>query len=77
MCHLDCDIGELLDQYNGIQDSFEHELEALRPFAADGFVRIDGSRIVVEESGRPYLRLIASTFDTYLTNSHTRHSVAV
>jgi len=77
MCHLDCDIGELLDQYNGIQESFGHELEALRPFTADGFVRIDGNRIVVEESGRPYLRLIASTFDAYLHNPHVRHSVAV
>jgi oxygen-independent coproporphyrinogen-3 oxidase len=77
MCHLDCDIGELLDEYNGIQDSFEQELEALLPFAADGFVRIDGNRIIVEEEGRPYLRLIASTFDAYLLNSHVRHSVAV
>ena len=49
----------------------------MRPFTADGFVRIDGNRIVVEESGRPYLRLIASTFDAYLPNSHVRHSIAV
>ena len=25
MCHLDCDIGELRDQYNGIQELLEHE----------------------------------------------------
>jgi oxygen-independent coproporphyrinogen-3 oxidase len=77
MCHLDCDIGELLDEHNGVQESFEHEFEALLPFSADGFVRIDGNRIIVEESGRPYLRLIASTFDAYLPNSHVRHSIAV
>lgn len=77
MCHLDCDIGELLDEYNEVQESFEDELEALLPFVADGFVRINGNRIIVEEDGRPYLRLIASTFDAYLPNSHVRHSVAV
>jgi oxygen-independent coproporphyrinogen-3 oxidase len=47
------------------------------PFAADGFVRINGNRIIVEEGGRPYLRLIASKFDAYLPNSQVRHSVAV
>jgi oxygen-independent coproporphyrinogen-3 oxidase len=77
MCHLDCDIGELQDQYNETRESFEQELEALGPFTADGLVRIDGSRVTVEEGGRPYLRLIASTFDAYLPNSHVRHSVAV
>jgi oxygen-independent coproporphyrinogen-3 oxidase len=77
MCHLDCDIGELLDEYNGIPESFEHELDALQPFVADGFVRVNDNRIIVEERGRPYLRLIASTFDAYLPNSHVRHSVAV
>jgi oxygen-independent coproporphyrinogen III oxidase len=77
MCHLECDIGEILDEYNGIQDLFEQELEALLPFVADGFLRIDGNRIIVEESGRPYLRLIASTFDAYLHNPHVRHSIAV
>jgi oxygen-independent coproporphyrinogen-3 oxidase len=77
MCHLACDIGVLLDEYNHSQESFEQEFEALLPFVADGFVRIDGNRITVDERGRPYLRLIAATFDDYLANSRARHSVAV
>jgi oxygen-independent coproporphyrinogen III oxidase len=77
MCHLDCDIGEILDEHNDIQDSFEREFEALMPFVSDGFVQIDGHRIIVDESGRRYLRLIASTFDAYLLNFYARHSVAV
>lgn len=77
MCHLDCDIGALVNEYNGLQEPFEHELEALLPFAADGLVRIDGNRIIVEERGRPYLRLIASTFDVYLPTSQVRHSIGV
>jgi oxygen-independent coproporphyrinogen-3 oxidase len=77
MCHLACDIGVLLDEYNHSQESFEQEFEALLPFVADGFVRIDGNRITVDGRGRPYLRLIAATFDQYLANSRARHSVAV
>ena len=77
MCHLACDIGVLLDEYNHSQESFEQEFEDLLPFVADGFVRIDGNRVVVDERGRPYLRLIAATFDSYLANSRARHSVAV
>jgi oxygen-independent coproporphyrinogen-3 oxidase len=77
MCHLACNIDELLNEYNCVQESFEQEIETLRPFAADGLVKIDGNRISVAESGRPYLRLIAAAFDAYLPNSHARHSVAV
>jgi oxygen-independent coproporphyrinogen-3 oxidase len=77
MCHLFCDVGALVDEYNHSQDSFEQEFEDLLPFVTDGFVRIDGNRITVNECGRPYLRLIAATFDGYLGNSRARHSVAV
>ena len=77
MCHLTCDIGVLVDEYNHSQESFEQEFEDLLPFVTDGFVRIDGNRITVNECGRPYLRLIAATFDGYLGNSRARHSVAV
>lgn len=77
MCHLECDIGEVLDEHNDIKDSFEQEFEALLPFVDEGFVRLDGSRVIVEERGRLNLRLIASVFDAYLPNSRVRHSVAV
>jgi len=77
MCHLSCDVGAVLDEYNHGQESFEREFQALLPFVADGYVRIEGNRISVYECGRPYLRLIAATFDEYLPNSHARHSVAV
>jgi oxygen-independent coproporphyrinogen-3 oxidase len=59
------------------RESFDREIEALQPFVAEGFARIDGCRVKVKESGRPYLRLIAATFDAYLPDSHARHSVAV
>ncbi|HXF88240.1 MAG TPA: oxygen-independent coproporphyrinogen III oxidase [Xanthobacteraceae bacterium] len=77
MCYLDCEVGQLAMQHDLRADAFDQEIESLRPFEADGLVRIDGRRIAVEEKGRPYLRLIAAAFDTYLTDSGARHSIAV
>lgn len=79
MCNLECSIDDVIDQVagDGEHESFEREIEALQPFVADGFVRTDGRRVMVHESGRPYLRLIAAVFDAYLPGSHARHSLAV
>jgi oxygen-independent coproporphyrinogen III oxidase len=81
MCNLECDIDDVVDQVarqgEHKRESFDREIAALQPFVAEGFARIDGRRVTVHESGRPYLRLIAATFDAYLPASHARHSVAV
>ena len=74
MCNLTCDLNSFAHDANR---TFESEIDALSPFVADGLLRIEGHRIVVEESGRPYLRLIAAAFDSYLNSSHARHSVGV
>jgi coproporphyrinogen III oxidase-like Fe-S oxidoreductase len=37
----------------------------------------NGSRIMVTESGRPFVRLVAAAFDAYLPQNNKRHSVAV
>lgn len=83
MCNMACDL-ESLTQDERRQDqrrrdfpSFASELHELKPFAAEGLVRIDGRRLVVEEDGRPYLRLISAAFDTYLAGSAARHSASV
>jgi oxygen-independent coproporphyrinogen-3 oxidase len=77
MCYLDCDVAQIAMQHGLQAASFDQEIESLRPFEADGLVRIDGRRIAVEEKGRPYLRLIAAAFDAYLVDGRTRHSLAV
>lgn len=77
MCHLSCDLDRVVDEAEQQHNAFEREIEALAPFEADGLVKIVGRRIIVKEVGRPYLRLIAATFDSYLTDARARHSVAV
>jgi oxygen-independent coproporphyrinogen III oxidase len=56
---------------------FSAELEALQPYAAEGLVVIEPCRIIITAKGRPYLRLIAAAFDTYLAAGKAAHSRAV
>jgi oxygen-independent coproporphyrinogen-3 oxidase len=56
---------------------FAAELDALDALSGFGIVRRDGHRIVVTETGQPFVRLVAAAFDAYLPNNHKRHSVAV
>lgn len=67
---------------NDISDAFN----ALEDLAADGLVTLefgdnDNVRVSVTESGRPYVRLAAAAFDSYLAESQAtgkaRHSAAV
>jgi oxygen-independent coproporphyrinogen III oxidase len=71
MCDLEVDLGPDGEQ------RFAGELDALRALAADGLVRIDGSRIAVTEAGRPFVRIAAAVFDAYLKTQAKRHSAAV
>ena len=73
MCDLELD----LDRFGGGAVGFAGELAALAPLAEQGLLRIDASRITVTTAGRPYVRIAAAAFDTYLAASQKRHSVAV
>ena len=57
--------------------SFEDEMAALVPFVDADMVRIEDRRIAIAESGRSFLRVIASAFDAYLPANRARHSLAV
>lgn len=54
------------------------EIEALRPLAELGLVHIAGDRITLSEEARPFCRLVAMAFDSYVQPDATqRHSRAV
>lgn len=61
----------------GVDEHFAAELEALAPLAEEGLLHTAGGRVVVNEAGRPFVRLVAAAFDRYLRRSAQRHSVAV
>jgi oxygen-independent coproporphyrinogen III oxidase len=56
-------------------DAFVHN--ALGALAAEGMVRIEGSRITVTEPSRLFVRLVAAASDAYLLQNRARHSIAV
>jgi oxygen-independent coproporphyrinogen-3 oxidase len=53
MCDLELD----LDKFGEGATSFAAEIKALAPLAEQGLLRIEGSRITVTPSGRPYVRM--------------------
>lgn len=78
MCGMAVDLTKISHKFGfDIKSDFSRPLELLKPFKADGSVHIDGHRIVVTEKGRPFVRLIASSFDTYLKRNGKIHSSAV
>ena len=52
-------------------------LPALQELIEDGLVTLEGALLQICDSGRPYLRVIAAAFDSYLQTQNARHSIAV
>ena len=73
---LMCDFSVDLDAV-ARDDDFADAFEALAPLAEDRLVTIEGRRVSVTEEGRPFVRLAAAAFDTYLKQGTARHSRAV
>jgi oxygen-independent coproporphyrinogen-3 oxidase len=72
MCAFEVDLA----RYGG-SDLFALELAALTPLAADGLVRVEGSRISIPERMRPFSRLVAQAFDAYVVEPAMQHSRTV
>src|SRR5450759_2765631 len=78
MCDMAVDLDAIAGELNfDVANDFSDELESLQPCQENGSVLIDAHRIRITEQGRPYMRLVASVFDTYLARAQSRHSVAV
>jgi oxygen-independent coproporphyrinogen-3 oxidase len=76
MCDLEVDLS-VVARDHGSGEALAEECEALQPLIAQEIVRVDGSKVVVTESGRPFVRLVAASFDAHLRRSERRHSTAV
>lgn len=72
MCDLAVDPAAIAARYGRAAPAAD-----LERLAADGVVRLNGSRIVVEEAFRPLVRVVAAAFDARLELGGTRHAVAV
>ena len=77
MCDLEVDLGEITNRHKTGGADFSEEKTALRAMQEDGIVTLDGERIRVTETGRPFVRSVCAVFDTYLASGRGRHSKAV
>lgn len=73
---LMCDFAVDLDVIAPDAD-FTEELSMLAPMAGEGLVAISGRRLVMTDLGRPLVRVVAASFDTYRRQQAMRFSTAV
>jgi oxygen-independent coproporphyrinogen-3 oxidase len=78
MCDFEVDIDSIAGEDTiELSSSLSEECDALAQFESEGLVRRDGRHITVTDSGRRFVRLIASAFDAYLPKAKAQHSAAV
>jgi len=77
MCDLKVDLDDICIRHEVSKATFVPELEKLAPMAEDGLVQLSGNTVSVTETGRPFVRLVAAAFDSYLSSGKARHSRAV
>ncbi len=77
MCDLAVDLDAVARRHGVAAGAFGAELAGLAPLRDDGIVDIKGRKIALTEIGRPFVRLVAAAFDTYLQAGQARHSKAV
>jgi oxygen-independent coproporphyrinogen-3 oxidase len=78
MCDMAVDLAVIAKEpQTEIGRNFSEAFDSLRPLSDSGAVLIDGHHIRITEKGRPFARLVASAFDTYLMPSGAGHSRAV
>jgi oxygen-independent coproporphyrinogen-3 oxidase len=77
MCLLEIDLSKLEAKFGAAADILKPEIEdTLAQEPAEWFARTDAG-FKVTEAGRPFLRLIAARFDSYLPRGAGRHSSAL
>lgn len=78
MCDMAVDVAAICKDHGVGLDHFASEFDSLKPLAGDDILTIDdGGKVTMTEVGRPFVRLAAAAFDTYLKPGEAKHSKAV
>lgn len=77
MCDLRVDLDAVADRHGVSGDLFNEDIENLAELRAYGLAEVDGHIVQITESGRPFVRIAAAAFDSYLRSETGRHSEAV
>lgn len=77
MCLLEVDLSKLEARFGAAADVLKPEIEAVLAEEPEIWLVRTDAGFKVTEAGRPFLRLIAARFDTYLARGTGRHSSAM
>ncbi|GGH30701.1 oxygen-independent coproporphyrinogen III oxidase [Alsobacter metallidurans] len=77
MCDFAVDFGALAQAAYGHAEALDDAIAPLQDLQRDGVLRLDGRRVALTEAGKPFMRLAAAAFDSYLHAGSARHSAAV
>ncbi|MEG3617947.1 oxygen-independent coproporphyrinogen III oxidase [Magnetovibrio sp. PR-2] len=77
MCNLTVDLHARCVEHGVQVSDLDEDMAKLSELVEDGICSIDGNTITVQDDGRPFIRLVASAFDTYFAAGEARHSKAV
>lgn len=77
MCDFAVSVDELRRRFGPGASDVVTEMTCAAEGDLDGVIAFDGRTFAITETGRPYVRSVASAFDTYLSSGAGRHSVAV
>ncbi|MDQ1185909.1 oxygen-independent coproporphyrinogen III oxidase [Agrobacterium larrymoorei] len=77
MCDFALDLSALSVLYGPASLPAVEEARQFAESDRDGLVHLEAGHFTLTETGKPFARSIAATFDTYLSNGRGRHSLAV
>lgn len=77
MCDFALDFSALSALYGKLSLPAIEEAKLFAAGDRDGLVHLEADHFSLTETGKPFARSIAATFDTYLSNGRGRHSLAV
>jgi oxygen-independent coproporphyrinogen-3 oxidase len=77
MCNMRVDLPAMCREHGVNEDFFAAEEAKLQTLAADDICTLKNGVVTLPEEGRPLMRLVAATFDTYLQAGQKKHSRAV
>ena len=77
MCDFAVDFGSAAESAYGHAEALDDAIPDLHALERDGVVEMDGRTVRLTPKGRPFMRLAAAAFDSYLRQGAARHSVAV
>lgn len=77
MCDFAFSLADIHQEFGNDADAILDEARYMAEADPDEMIELTGSLFQVTDRGRPFIRSIASVFDSYLETGKTRHSLAI